>query len=57
MCSCALGNSWAIGRNAVGTNLALMRFCENGIREAVWQRPAKCGKVNFFSKKKRKKEC
>lgn len=53
MCSYVLGNSWASQRNVVGTNLALMQFCENGIREAMWQRPAKCGKVNFFKKKKK----
>lgn len=41
MCTYVLGNSWAIQRNVVGTNLALMQFCENGIREAVRQ----CGNV------------
>lgn len=53
MCSYVLGNSWAIQRNTVGTNLTLMHFCENGIREAMWQRPAKCGKVNFLQQKTR----
>lgn len=53
MHGCTLGNSWAIQRNAVGTDLAPMQFCENGIREGVWQRPAKCGKVNFVQKKKK----
>lgn len=48
MCSCALGNSWAIQCNTVGTDLALMQFRENWIHEAMWQRPAKCGKVNFL---------
>lgn len=47
MCSYALGNSWAIMCNMVGTELALMQFRESWIHEAMWQRPAKCGKVNF----------
>lgn len=42
-----LGKSWETQRNSVGTNLEQMQFYENGTHEAVWQRPARCEKVNF----------
>lgn len=56
ICACAacpyvqvLGNSWAIECNMVGTNLAQMQFYEKGIHcRTMWQRPAKCEKVNFL---------